>query len=138
VDAEHIRDLFAGFGPIAVRAMFGGAGLYADGLMFALVVDDVIYLKADDDTMPVFAQEGMGPFTYAAKGGTRTLRSYWRMPDRLYDDPDELAHWAAAAFATARRKALGSTAKTAKSKTVKLTAATPKAPKSKSRRTGQV
>jgi DNA transformation protein and related proteins len=71
VDAEHIRDLFAGFGPIAVRAMFGGAGIYADGLMFALVVDDVIYLKADDGTMPAFEQEGMSPFTYTARGGAR-------------------------------------------------------------------
>jgi len=105
VDAEHIRELFRSFGPVAVRAMFGGAGVYADGVMFALVSRDIIYLKADEHTMPAFEQEGMGPFTYAAKGGRRVLTSYWRMPDRLYDDPDELAHWAEAAFAVARRKA---------------------------------
>jgi DNA transformation protein and related proteins len=119
VDGEYIRDLFAGFGPVAVRRMFGGAGIYADGLMFALVVDGVIYLKADDVTTPMFQQEGMGPFTYTAKGGTRALMSYWRMPDRLYDDADELAQWAVAALAAARRKA--ATSKTAGRKTGRKT-----------------
>jgi DNA transformation protein and related proteins len=110
VDPEHIRDLFAGFGPVSVRRMFGGAGIFADGVMFALIVRDVIYLKVDDVTLPAFEQEGMSPFTYTAKGGTRGVMSYWRMPDRLYDDPDELARWAAAALAAALRKAAGARA----------------------------
>ena len=102
----HIAELFAVFGAVTVRRMFGGAGIFADGMMFALVDDGVIYLKADKDTIPAFEREGLGPFTYATKTGTRSLTSYWRIPERLYDDPDELAHWAAQALESARRATL--------------------------------
>ena len=83
--------------------MFGGAGIYADGIMFALVADGVIYLKADEQNTRDFERERLGPFTYATKAGRRGIRSYRRMPDRLYDDPEELAVWARAAFAAASR-----------------------------------
>ena len=100
---DHIIEMFAWFGPVTVRRMFGGLGIYADGMMFALAAGGVIYLKADVETVPAFEREGQGPFTYAAKGGKRTVMSYWRLPDRLYDDADELADWARAALAVARR-----------------------------------
>jgi DNA transformation protein len=103
VDSDDLRELFAGFGPVGVRRMFGGAGIFSDGLMFALVSDGVIYLKADAQNVAAFEREQQKPFAYAAKGGKRTVMSYWRMPDRLYDDPEELASWARAAFAAARR-----------------------------------
>ena len=103
MDPDHIAELFSAFGRVAVRNMFGGAGIYADGVMFGLIVDDVIYLKADADTFVAFEREGCGPFTYDTKRGERALKSYWRMPDRLNDDPDELAEWAKAALAAARR-----------------------------------
>jgi DNA transformation protein len=103
VDLEHISELFAAFGRVNVRNMFGGAGIYADGTMFGLIVDDVIYLKTDAHTAPRFEQEGCGPFTYDTKRGVRALTSYWRMPDRLYDEPEELALWAKAALDVARR-----------------------------------
>ena len=77
-----------------MRRLFGGAGLYADGVMFAILSKDVIYLKADDGTRAAFEREGCAPFSYQAKGGKRAIMSYWRMPERLYDDPDELAVWA--------------------------------------------
>jgi DNA transformation protein len=99
----HIVDLFSIFGTVSVRRMFGGAGLYAEGTMFALLVDGVIYLKASDATIPAFEREGCAPFSYATKSGTRALISYWRMPERLYDDPDELATWAREALTVARR-----------------------------------
>jgi DNA transformation protein and related proteins len=102
LDSEHIRDIFSKFGPVTVRRMFGGAGIYADGVMFALVADDVIYLKAGEQNTPAFEREGLAPFSYEAKG-KRTVMSYRKMPDRLYDDPDELSKWAAAALAEARR-----------------------------------
>jgi DNA transformation protein len=73
--------------------------------MFGLVVRDVIYLKTDERTAARFQQEGCGPFTYETKRGERALKSYWRMPDRLYDEPEELAHWTTAALAAARRAA---------------------------------
>jgi DNA transformation protein len=102
-DPDYIAELFTAFGPIKVRRMFGGAGLFADGLMIGLVDDGVIYLKADDHTIPAFESESLGPFTYETKSGTHTLASYWRMPERLYDDPDELARWARQALDVARR-----------------------------------
>jgi DNA transformation protein len=103
MDSDAIIDLFAAFGRVSVRRLFGGLGIYADAAMFALVSRGVIYLKADDETATAFQREGMGPFTYATKGGKRSILSYWRLPDRLYDDPDELAAWARTALAIARR-----------------------------------
>jgi DNA transformation protein len=102
-DPGFLTELFAGFGPVVVRRMFSGAGVFADGLMIALVVDGVIYLKADDSLVPLFEREGQVPFSYKTRDGKRTLNSYWRMPERLYDEPDELAEWARLALAAARR-----------------------------------
>ena len=102
-DSSFLIELFSGFGPVSVRRMFSGAGMFADGLMMALVVDGVIYLKADDSFIPLFQREGQAPFAYRTRDGKRTLNSYWRMPDRLYDEPDELAQWARLALAAARR-----------------------------------
>ncbi len=95
--------MFASFGPVAVRRMFGGAGIFADGMMIGLIARGVIYLKADEVTRPDFEREGLSCFTYGTKAGERALASYWRMPDRLYDEPDELARWAAKALDCARR-----------------------------------
>src|ERR1700687_5786321 len=94
MDPEHLRELFAGLGPVTPRRMFGGLGVFADGMMIALVIDGVIYLKADGRLVPDFEREGTAPFSYATRGGRRTVMSYWRLPDRLYDDADELAAWA--------------------------------------------
>ncbi len=105
MDGEAIRELFHEFGPVSVRRMFGGAGIFADGLMIGLVSDGVIYLKADGETVAAFEREGQGPFTYPTKNGAHTLTSYWRMPDRLYDDIEELARWARAAHSVALRAA---------------------------------
>ena len=105
MDLAHISELFAAFGRIDARNMFGGTGIYAGGLMFGLIVDDVVYLKADAHTVPRFEREGCGPFIYDTKRGERSLKSYWRMPDRLYDDPEELSQWARRAHAVAVRAA---------------------------------
>ena len=104
---EDIRELFSAFGSVTVRRMFGGAGIYADATMFALVHDGVIYLKADAHNAPAFEREDLAPFTYTTSGGRRGVMSYRRMPDRLYDDPDELVAWAREALAAARRGAVG-------------------------------
>ena len=105
MDAESIRELFVEFGPVDVRRMFGGQGVFVDGRMIALIARDVIHLKADAETIPDFEREGLGPFTYATKDGEHKLTSYWRMPERLYDDPEELAQWARGAHAAAMRAA---------------------------------
>ena len=69
-----IKDQLAAFGPVGIRNMFGGAGVYADDVMFALIADDTLYLKADDTTARAFEAEGMRPFTYTAKGAGGTRR----------------------------------------------------------------
>jgi DNA transformation protein len=102
-DPDRLAELFSGLGPVSVRRMFSGSGIFADGLMIALVVRGVIYLKADAESIPEFESRGLGPFSYQKKNGTHTLKSYWRMPERLYDEPDELADWARRALAAARR-----------------------------------
>jgi len=104
VDAEFIHELFAEFGAVQIRRMFGGAGLYVDGVMFGLVTGGVIYLKADDASIPAFETENCAPFSFPTKTGRHTITSYWRMPERLYDDPDEVANWAKQALQIARRK----------------------------------
>ena len=113
-DPDHITELFSRFGSVTVRRMFSGAGVFAHGLMIALVVDGVIFLKADAGIVPRFESEGLAAFSYQTKAGRRTLMSYWRMPERLYDDPDELAVWARRSLAAARRSAEKPRAKPAK------------------------
>jgi DNA transformation protein len=102
VGPDDIVELFSSFGPVSVRRMFGGAGIYADGTMLALVVDGVIYLKAGEGNLAMFEREGLAPFSYSRRGNDQIVMSYRRMPDRLYDDPDELAVWARAALEAAR------------------------------------
>jgi DNA transformation protein len=101
-DPERLKELLSAFGSVAIRRMFGGIGIFAEGVMFALVSDGELYLKADEETIPAFRTEGSGPFTYGAKG-RRIVMSYWRLPDRLLDDADELARWARSALRAAQR-----------------------------------
>ena len=101
---EAFADLFQAFGKITVRRMFGGAGLFVDGLMIGLVMNDQIYLKTDDQTRKAFIAENCQPFTYGAKGGKRVSLGYYAIPDRLLDDPEEFAVWARQAERVARAK----------------------------------
>ena len=101
---ELLKDALSGLGPVSVRRMFGGAGVYADGVMFGLIADDTLYLKADDETKRAFEAEGLAPFAYDGHGRKIAL-PYWRIPERLLDDPDEMVVWAHAALGVARRSA---------------------------------
>jgi DNA transformation protein and related proteins len=73
--------------------------------MFALIVNDALYLKADDQTKTAFEDEGLQPFTYDTKNGKRTVMSYWRAPERCLDDPDEMRDWARRAYGVALKAA---------------------------------
>jgi DNA transformation protein len=95
-----VEELFAGLGPVSIRRMFGGAGVFHDGVMVAIIAGDCLYLKADATTRGEFEAEGTEPFSYEAKGRTITL-SYWGVPEWLYDDPEAFAGWARKAFAVA-------------------------------------
>ncbi|HVY42489.1 MAG TPA: TfoX/Sxy family protein [Hyphomicrobiaceae bacterium] len=102
---DLLLDQLRGMGKVSVRRLFGGAGLYAAGTIFALVSEQTLYLKVDETTRADFEAEGMQPFTYATKDGRHALVSYWRAPERLFDDPDEMLAWATRALAAARRSA---------------------------------
>ena len=107
MDPEFIRDLFAPFGPVTMKRLFGGAGLYRQGLIFGLVFDRAIFLKVDETSIPDFEREGSRPLVYTrAKRTGSVALPYWLLPERLYDDPDELAIWAARALAIAEHKKL--------------------------------
>jgi DNA transformation protein len=87
---------------VSARRMFGGYGIYKDGLMFALVADDQLYLKADDSNRPAFEAQGLRPFTYAGKGRPIQM-SYCEAPSEGFDDPEILCAWAGEAYAAALR-----------------------------------
>jgi DNA transformation protein len=110
-DSFHafVTELFAGVGRVQIKRMFGGAGGYADGVMFLLLGDDTIYLKADDTLKAELKAEGCGPFVWEPSSGPRKGEKidlgYWRLPDSALDDPDEAARWGRKALAVARAKA---------------------------------
>src|SRR5882757_8703762 len=106
MDRDFLIDLFADFGPVTIRRMFSGFGISADGTNFALALRGGLYLRADDETIPRFEAEGSKPFSYQTRAKTVTVNSYWQLPERLYDDPEELTGWARAALAAAERAAL--------------------------------
>jgi DNA transformation protein len=98
-----VADQLAVVGCVSLRAMFGGAGVYLDGRMFGLIAFDTLYFKADDVNRPDFEAEGMAPFSYETKGGRNTIMSYWQVPERLYEDADEMRLWARKAIEAAHR-----------------------------------
>jgi DNA transformation protein len=103
--AAFLREQLAPLGGITMRRMFGKTGVFCDGLMLAMVRDDALYFRVDDDNRATFKEaESFPPLNYAKKGGTIDL-SFWRAPERLFDEPDELVTWARAALAAARRVA---------------------------------
>ena len=106
MDADFVHDLFGEFGRVEVKRMFSGQGIYAGGVIFAIISGDVIYFKTDDTTQPAFERENSTPLAFTRKStGKRMVTSYWRLPERLYDDPAELAQWAREAVAVSRAKA---------------------------------
>jgi len=94
-------------GRIAFRRMFSGAGVYCDGVIFALILRDTLHFKVDDGNRAAYRAEGMEPFSYEAQGRIRQLGAYWRVPERLYDEPDAMLEWAGAALAAGRRAEAG-------------------------------
>ena len=102
----HVTDLLSGFGPVAIRRRFGGAGVYRDGVMFALVAYDTLYLKVDGTTRPEYESAGMGPFTYEGKSEPVSL-GYFQAPPETMEDADMLCDWAHKAYGVALRAKAG-------------------------------
>jgi DNA transformation protein and related proteins len=103
--ADFLRDQLAPLGRITMRRMFGKTGVFCDEFMLGMVRDNTLYFRVDDGNRAAFKEaESFPPLNYEKKGGVIDL-SFWRAPERLFDEPDELVMWARAALAAARRVA---------------------------------
>jgi DNA transformation protein len=103
--ADFLREQLAPLGPVTMRRMFGKTGVFCDGVMLGMVRDNTLYFRVDDDNRAAFREaEAFPPLNYETKGGPIDL-SFWRAPERLFDEPDELVAWARAALAAAQRVA---------------------------------
>src|SRR6202171_6209637 len=106
MDRDFLIDLFSDFGAVTIRRMFSGFGISADGTNFALALRGGLYFRADEHIIPQCEAEGSKPSQYQTRAKTVPVGSYWQLPERLYDDPEELTWWARAALAAAQRAAL--------------------------------
>jgi len=100
---DFLKDLFAPFGAITIRKMFGGAGVYCDGAIFAITGDEGVWLKVDDVTRAEFEAAGLTPFTYEFDNGKTGTMSYYTAPEEIFDDHDALARWTKLALGAAAR-----------------------------------
>ena len=100
----HVLELMQGAGRVAARGMFGGHGIYVDGMIVGIVVADVLYLKTDAQTLPAFSEDGLGPFVFDRKG-VPTATSYHRPPDEALESPAAMREWLRLALAAALRAA---------------------------------
>ena len=99
---EYLKEVFQALGIVTVRKMFGGYGIYLDGLMFALVADEELYLKVDKLTLNQFEEKNLSPFVYTKKGKPIKM-SYYQAPEEIYEDPDIASVWGKLAFEAALR-----------------------------------
>ncbi|WP_077035494.1 TfoX/Sxy family protein [Pelomonas sp. KK5] len=102
---DWFLELLAPLGPVKSRRMFGGHGIYVDGLFCALIAYDQLYLKADAETRPRFEAAGCEPFRYEKQGGESVSISYFRPPEEAMESPALMQPWARLALAAALRAA---------------------------------
>ena len=134
MDRDYLIDLFSEFGPVVLRRMFSGYGIVADGVNFAMALRAGVIFRVDEITIPRYDAEGAKPFQYETRNKTVVVKSYRHLPERLYDDPEELAVWAREAVGAAKRAAAKKPARkrageAAKSRIAKSKAAQPKTAK---------
>ena len=101
--ADYCAELLSGLGAVRVKRMFGGHGVYVDGLFVAIVAGETLYLKADAQTVPRFEAAGCEPFTYTAKGDRHVTLGYRAAPAEAMDSPALMRPWAALALQAALR-----------------------------------
>jgi len=103
----HLRDLFEPLGPVSARAMFGGYGVYFDGMIIGVIIEDAFYLKTDAMTRARFEAAGCRPCIYLMRGKPLPM-SYWSVPEEAMDSPQAMRPWALLAIEAARRRPAGS------------------------------
>jgi DNA transformation protein and related proteins len=100
--ADYVVELMASWAPVTTRKMFGGFGLYREGMMFALIADDRLYFKSDGGNRPQFERADSQPFVYTSQ--TRTVQmSYWSAPDASMESAAEMNDWCQSAYGAALR-----------------------------------
>lgn len=102
---EYLLELLAPLGGVHAKPMFGGYGIYRDGLMFGLVANDVLYLKTDAGNRTAFEARNLAPFSYERSGKPAIVMSYHRAPEEALEESEELCRWASEACAAAMRSA---------------------------------
>ncbi len=100
---DHLLDQLTPLGDARGRPMFGGYGVYLDGLIIGIIAFDTLYLKVDDQNRPDFEAAGASPFSYDTKSGTNTIAAYWEVPTDVLEDSDQLRAWALKSLAVSRR-----------------------------------
>ena len=100
----YVVEQLSGWGEVSVRRMFGGAGLYREGTMFAVIAEDVAYLKVDDSNREDFVRAGSAPFEPYPDKIRTTIRTYYEIPADVLEDPGELAQWAERSWLVARNR----------------------------------
>ncbi len=100
---DWLIEQLAPLGAIRAKAMFGGFGLYCDEVFFAIIADDVLFVKVDDTSRSAFEAEGLQPFTYLMKDGSVSTMSYYPLPDYALETPHELCDWAKKGIGAALR-----------------------------------
>ena len=100
---NDIEDMFQSLGPVVIKRMFGGKGIYHMGRILALEVDDEILLKADDVSAAEFEAAGARRWAYEGKKGKAVNMPYWSIPEDAFDDPDVMARWVGLAYEAALR-----------------------------------
>ena len=100
---SHCLELFAPLGAVRARRMFGGHGIYLDGLFIALITDDRLYLKSDPTRRAAFERAGCQPFAYSRRDADAVTLGYWSAPDEALDSPRAMEPWARMALASAVR-----------------------------------
>lgn len=113
---QHVVELLQSLGPVTARRMFGGHGVFLDGLMFALIADNVLFFKADDESRARFTDEGLQAFSYNKQGKVMSL-SYYQAPEETLEDRQAMASWGNLGFSCALRAAAKKTSKAKKKKT---------------------
>ena len=129
---QHALDLLGPLAPVTARSMFGGHGLYADGMMFGLLDDGELFLKTDSECEGVFVAAGCKAWVYPSPNGLM-VTSYFQPPAAAMEEPEAMRPWLELALAVARRKAVAKAAKKGKARPAKKAKAPAKAaPKAKS------
>jgi DNA transformation protein len=99
---SYLLELLQPVPGVTAKRMFGGYGLFREGLMFGLVADDTIYLKVDDQNRADFVERELGPFVYIKEGKPMPM-SYYQAPGEALDNPDDMVEWAEKAYQAALR-----------------------------------